>query len=80
MIGSPGGFSPESAWGIPLGYPGVPWGDGFDGGNRPPWGHGFVFGGYDVVFGRFFVLVTPGMGSTPPGPENTPNIISERGF
>ena len=31
-------------------------------------------------FGRFCVLVTPGMGPPPAGPENTPNMYSERPF
>ena len=40
----------------------------------------FVFLVFWVFWVVFWFLVTPGMGTTPPGPENTPNIYSEEGY
>ena len=66
VFGPPPGFTPESPWGIPLGYPGVPRVEGYHPwGKKTPWGHGFVFWGYDPVFGRFFVFGDPRNGYHP---------------
>ena len=69
--GDPPGHSSQnppggSPWATP-GYPG--WRVIILGEIDPPGGMVLFLGGVILFLGRFFVLVTPGTGTTPPGPE-----------
>ena len=67
--------------GDPPGLPrATPRGWFFLGGIDPPGGMVLFLGGMILFFAVFLFLGTPGMGTTPPGPENTPNIHSESPF